>query len=286
MKSGFGNEGFRKFFKKKKNTAVPTKKKEKKKKKFKTVPLKDLPERIRLNRYIALSGICSRREADKLIKNGVVSVNDKVVKEMGFQVHKQKDVVKVRGRKILPQPFVYILLNKPKNTITTTKDEKDRKTVMDLIKDATNLRVYPVGRLDRNTTGVLLLTNDGELAKRLTHPSYKIPKVYEVTLKEPVTKLDLENLVKGKELEDGFFKPDVVYKVPGAKNKVIVEIHSGRNRIVRRYFAALGLEIKNLDRISFAGLSKKGIRRGDWRKLEPQEIGFLKMMTGDNNKKR
>ncbi len=237
-----------------------------------------------MNRYIALSGVCSRREADKLIQNGVVTVNNKVIKEMGFQVNKQKDIVKIRGRKILPQPFVYILLNKPKNTITTTKDEKGRQTVMDLIRDATNLRVYPVGRLDRNTTGILLLTNDGELAKKLTHPSYNISKVYEVTLKEPVTKLDLENLAKGKKLEDGFFKPDLVYKIPDEKNKVIVEIHSGKNRIIRRYFAALGLEIKNLDRISFAGLTKKGIKRGRWRKLEPQEIGFLKMMTGDKNK--
>ena len=258
--------------------------KKKLKVKFKATPKQTLPDEIRLNRFIALSGICSRREADKLIENGVVEVNGKVVKELGYKVNPHKDTVKVRGREIQPEPNVYILLNKPKNTITTVKDPKGRKTVLDLIKDATNLRVYPVGRLDRNTTGVLLLTNDGDLAKKLTHPSYNIKKVYEVALYEEVTKSDLDKLAKGVELEDGFFKPDAVYK--SDKNKVIVEIHSGKNRIIRRYFDKLGYKIKSLDRIEFAGLTKKGARRGKWRFLTPQEVGYLKMMTGSKRKSK
>ncbi len=251
---------------------------------FKATPKETLENEIRLNRFIALSGLCSRREADKLIANGVVEVNGKIVKELGYKINPHKDIVKVRGRKIKPEPNVYILLNKPKNTITTVKDPKNRKTVINLIEGATNLRVYPVGRLDRNTTGVLLLTNDGDLARKLTHPSYNIKKVYEVTTYEEITQSDLDRLVKGVELEDGFFKPDNVYKAD--KDKVVLEIHSGKNRIIRRYFDKLGLKIKKLDRVEFAGLTKKGAPRGKWRFLTPREVGYLKMITGDKRKSK
>jgi len=238
-----------------------------------------LPESIRLNRYIALSGLCSRREADQWIKNGIVKVNGEVVKDLGRKVNRFTDVVEVRGKRIQPEPMVYLLLNKPKNVICTTKDERNRRTVLDLIRNATNVRLYPVGRLDRNTTGVILLTNDGELAKRLTHPSFQIKKVYRVRLDRPLTEADFLQVKKGVNLEDGFFRPDAFFYEP-EHGAYIIEMHSGRNRVIRRLFASLGYEVKTLDRLAFAHLTKKGLKRGEWRFLSQKEIGYLKMLTG------
>lgn len=252
-----------------------------KKKKAKPIVYIDpsLPAVIRLNRYIALSGLCSRREADRLIQNGVVTVNDKVVKELGTKVNRFKDVVKVRGKIIKPEPMIYILLNKPRNVICTVRDERNRRTVIDLVRNATNVRVYPVGRLDRNTTGVILLTNDGELARRLMHPSFQIPKIYRVRLDRPLTEEDYIKVKKGVTLEDGFFRPDDFYYEPD-NDAYVMKIHSGRNRIIRRLFAHLGYEVKRLDRLAFAHLTKKGLKRGEWRFLSQKEIGYLKILTG------
>jgi 23S rRNA pseudouridine2605 synthase len=246
---------------------------------------------MRLNQYIAHSGICSRREADIIIKDGRVSVNGKIVDAPGYQVL-ENDQVTVDKKKIKPEKFVYILLNKPKDYITTTSDEKDRKTVVDIILPKLNEipgigkpRIYPVGRLDRNTTGLLLLTNDGELTQQLTHPKYNIEKIYAAELSAPISIEEMEMLAEGVELEDGFIKvDDIAYSDPRDKSKVGVAIHSGRNRIVRRLFEHIGNQVRYLDRIVFAGLTKKNLPRGSWRFLSEEEVLRLKNLNNPNKK--
>lgn len=235
------------------------------------------PESVRINRYIASSGICSRRDADELIKKGVVEINGQKVTELGTQVN-PGDTVKVSGKMIRNERKVYIVLNKPKDTLTTTDDPEGRRTVLDLVHDATTERIFPVGRLDRNTTGVLLLTNDGDLASKLTHPKYNVKKIYEVRTAQNVTDEMMKALVEGIELEDGVMKMDSVFLIdPASKKDLSVEIHSGKNRIVRRMFEHLGIEIVKLDRVYFAGLTKKTLARGKWRYMTPKEVGWLKM---------
>ncbi len=237
--------------------------------------IKDDPEDIRLNKFLANSGICSRREADELISQGLVSVNGTVMTELGYKV-KKTDVVRYDGRKILPEPFVYILMNKPKDFITSTEDDKGRKTVMDLLADKIPQRVYPIGRLDRNTTGVLLLTNDGEVAQALTHPSFMIKKVYHVVLDKKVSGTDLDKIVEGVELEDGHIHADAAAFIDNEDRRHVgIEIHSGRNRIVRRMFEFLGYDVEKLDRVSMGIFTKKDLPRGKWRFLKESEIGFL-----------
>lgn len=233
-----------------------------------------------LNKFIAWSGVCGRREAADLIKAGKVTVNNQVVMEPPFRVS-QSDSIKVNGKRIsIQRNLVYILLNKPKDYITTTDDPEGRKTVMDLVKQATAERVFPVGRLDRNTTGVLLLTNDGELAQRLTHPKYEVKKIYEVRLDKPVTKQQLDKIAGGIMLEDGFIRPDAIaYADSKDKSIVGIEIHSGRNRIVRRIFEQLGFKVKNLDRVMYGIFTKKNVDRGKWRVLTEKEIRLLKHLN-------
>lgn len=234
---------------------------------------------IRLNRYIANAGICSRREADIYIATGNVSVNGKVVTEMGYKV-KRTDDVRFNGRKLNPEKKEYVLLNKPKNFITTTRDEKGRRTVMELVAKASRARLLPVGRLDRNTTGLLLFTNDGDLAKKLTHPKHGIRKIYHVHLNKNLTMADFHKIEAGLELEDGRAEVDHISFVQGAsKSEVGLEIHSGRNRIVRRIFEHLDYQVTKLDRAIFAGLTKKNLPRGHWRYLTPQEVINLKMIS-------
>lgn len=230
-----------------------------------------------LNKFIAHAGICGRREAAEMVKKGLVKVNNDLVTEPGHKVS-AKDEVKVNGKKIfLAKNLVYVLLNKPKDYITTTDDPQKRKTVIDLISRATQERVYPVGRLDRNTSGVLLLTNDGELAQKLTHPSNEIKKIYHATLNKPLEKKDFDQILKGVILEDGSASVDVLaYADIKDKTQIGVEIHSGRNRIVRRIFEHLGYDVKNLDRVVFAGLTKKNIERGKWRFLSEKEVREIK----------
>ncbi len=233
-------------------------------------------EEIRLNRFIALSGICSRREADEYIRKGWVTVNGKKITELGTKVGRKAEV-RVRGKKINPEKKIYILLNKPKDYITTSKDPQGRRTVLDLIRLPGDIRIYPVGRLDRNTTGVLLLTNDGALAEKLMHPRYARKKVYQVTLDRDLTRSDMEKLVRGIDLEEGNVAADAVSYVSQDDKKVIgLEIHSGQNRVVRRLFEAMGYKVKNLDRVSFAGLTKKALPRGRWRYLTEKEIVMLR----------
>lgn len=239
-----------------------------------------------LNKYIAHAGICSRRDAADVVRSGKVVVNGQKVLEPGFKV-KDSDEIKVQGKKIFAQRnLVYILLNKPKDFITTTEDPQGRKTVLDIVKSATTERVYPIGRLDRNTTGVLLLTNDGELAQKLSHPSYEIKKIYEVTLDKQLTKAHFDTIAAGVTLEDGFVQPDAL-AYPDAKNKHIVgiEIHSGRNRIVRRIFESLGYDVKGLDRVMYANLTKKNVERGKWRFLSEKEVRLLKFLNNSFKKK-
>ncbi len=232
---------------------------------------------IRLNRYIANAGICSRREADTYITAGVVTINGKIVTELGTRVMPD-DEVRFDGRLLNPEKKVYLLLNKPKDVVTTTDDPHAERTVIDLVKNACPERIYPVGRLDRNTTGLLLLTNDGDLSKRLTHPSHSVEKVYQVTLDRNVSVSDMEKIGNGIELEDGLISADAISYVEGEpKNVIGIEIHSGRNRIVRRIFEQLGYRVRTLDRVSFAGLTKKNLPRGKWRFLSPQEVAYLKM---------
>jgi 23S rRNA pseudouridine2605 synthase len=240
-------------------------------------PNKDTQEGIRLNKYISNSGMCSRREADKYISTGVVTINDKVVTELGVRVMPGDDV-KFGGEKINPERKVYILLNKPKDYVTTLDDPEGRKTVMDLIKGACNERVYPVGRLDRNTMGLLLLTNDGELTKKLTHPKYNKKKIYHVVLDKPLSVEHLEQIAEGIELEDGFISADKIDYVVNTLNEIGIELHSGRNRIVRRIFEHFGYAIKKLDRVYFAGLTKLNLPRGKWRYLSEKEV--IKLKTG------
>jgi 23S rRNA pseudouridine2605 synthase len=238
---------------------------------------KEESDEIRLNRYIANAGICSRREADDLISSGQISVNGKIITEMGYKV-RPTDVVKYGKKALNPEKMVYILINKPKDYITTTDDPEERKTVLDIIAGACSERVYPVGRLDRNTTGLLLLTNDGELAEKLTHPSSGIKKIYQAELDKPIATEDFEQLQAGVELEDGFIRPDEVGLVTPDAQVVGLEIHSGRNRIVRRMFEHLGYEVQKLDRTVFAGLNKKDLPRGKWRFLTEKEVIKLKFL--------
>jgi 23S rRNA pseudouridine2605 synthase len=237
-------------------------------------------ELMPLNKFVAHAGVCARREAANLVKEGHVKVNGDIIYEPGYKVS-AKDKVEVKGKPVfLQKNLVYILLNKPKDYITTAKDPEGRKTVFELVASATKERIYPVGRLDRNTTGVLLLTNDGELAQKLTHPSFEIKKVYEVRLDKPLTKKDAEAILAGVTLEDGFIKADAVgYADTKDKSVIGIEIHSGRNRIVRRLFEFLGYDVKNLDRVMFANLTKKNVDRGKWRILTEKEIRLLKYMN-------
>ena len=237
----------------------------------------DPDEPIRLNKYLANAGVCSRREADSFIEAGVVKVNGEVVTELGTKV-KRSDVVLFHDQQVNIEKKVYVLLNKPKDYVTTSDDPQNRKTVMDLVKGACRERIYPVGRLDRNTTGVLLLTNDGELATKLTHPQYLKKKIYHVFLDKNVSAADMRQIAEGIELDDGEIHADAIeYASETDRKQVGIEIHSGRNRIVRRIFEHLGYKVIRLDRVYFAGLTKKNVRRGDWRFLTEQEVNMLRM---------
>jgi len=234
-------------------------------------------ELMPLNKFISHAGVSGRREAAEIVKKGIVKVNGKIITEPGHKIS-PKDEVVVNGKKIfLSKNLVYILLNKPKDFITTTEDPQGRKTVLDLIRRATTERVYPVGRLDRNTSGVLLFTNDGELSQKLTHPSNEIKKIYAVTLDKPLDKKDFDQILKGVVLEDGPASVDkLAYADTKDRTQLGVEIHSGRNRIVRRIFEHLGYDVKNLDRVMFGGLTKKNVERGKWRFLNEKEVRELK----------
>ncbi|WP_018676064.1 pseudouridine synthase [Riemerella columbina] len=233
---------------------------------------------IRLNKYIANSGICSRREADELIAQGLVEVNGKVITEMGYQVQKT-DKVTFDNQNLTPEKPVYVLLNKPKGYISTTKDDKARKTVTDLTANASPYRIFPVGRLDRQTTGVILLTNDGHMTKKLTHPSFNIKKIYQVTLDKKLSREDMETIAEGIRLEEGIAQVDSISYIEGRpKNEIGIEIHIGWNRVIRRIFQRLGYEVEALDRVMFAGLTKKNIKRGHWRILTELEVNNLKML--------
>ena len=246
-------------------------------KRLKKAPVDD--GTIRLNKYVANAGIASRREADELIKTGIVTVNGQVITEMGYKVQPE-DEVRFDGRKISSEKNVYFVLNKPKGFISTSNDEKGRKTVMDLMSTATTARIFPVGRLDRQTTGVLLFTNDGYLTKKLTHPSHDIKKVYHVTLDKKLTANDLADIKKGVRLiPEGIAVVDEISFIEGRpKTEIGVELHIGWNRVVRRIFETKGYTVEALDRVSFAGLTKKTLQRGDFRKLTELEVNFLKMM--------
>jgi len=232
---------------------------------------------IRLNRYISNAGICSRRKADELISAGVVSVNGVVISELGHKVDPQKDEIRYNGELLKREKMVYVLLNKPKDYITTTEDPQERRTVMALVEKASKERIYPIGRLDRNTTGLLLMTNDGDLADKLSHPKNNIVKLYQVELNKSLTQGDLNKITYGLELEDGLIKPDSVsYVAGGSKREIGIQIHSGKNRIVRRIFEHLGYEVVKLDRAIYANLTKKDLPRGRWRYLEESEVIQLK----------
>ena len=237
----------------------------------------DPNEPIRLNKFLANAGVCSRREADEFIQAGVVSVNGEVVTELGTKVLRT-DEVKFHDQPVTMEKKVYVLLNKPKDYVTTSDDPQQRKTVMDLVKNACTERIYPVGRLDRNTTGVLLLTNDGDLASKLTHPKFLKKKIYHVYLDKNVTAHDMQQIAEGITLDDGEIKADAIeYASDTDKKQVGIEIHSGKNRIVRRIFESLGYKVVKLDRVQFAGLTKKNVRRGDWRYLTEEEVDRLRM---------
>lgn len=281
------------FFKKRPTSHPPKKKRieETPKKSFDRPSKKKAPQEafkfdengVRLNKYIAHSGVCSRRDADQLIEKGLVTVNGDVVTEMGHKVM-QGDKVTCQGKLLNPEQLKYVLLNKPKDFLTTTKDELDRRTVMDLVKKACEERINPVGRLDRNTTGLLLITNDGELANKLTHPSGMVKKVYQATLDRPFEDADFEKLQKGIKLEDGPVHLNDLGRDEGDHRIVGLEIHIGRNRIVRRIFEHLGYEVQKLDRTIFAGLTKKDLPRGKWRHLRPEEVSRLKMLPSSKKK--
>jgi 23S rRNA pseudouridine2605 synthase len=238
-----------------------------------------------LNKFLAHCGVASRRATVELIKGGKVSVNKEIITQPAFKVG-DTDQVFLNGKRLfVTRNLVYILLNKPKDYITTTDDPQKRKTVLQLIKNATNQRVYPVGRLDRNTSGVLVLTNDGQLTQMLTHPSYNIKKVYEVTLNKPLTKHDYDKILNGIMLDDGPIAVDALaYADTKNKSVIGIELHSGRNRIVRRIFEYLGYEIRNLDRVMYGNLTKKNVERGKWRYLNEREVRFLKYLGGGKNK--
>ena len=233
---------------------------------------------VRLNKFIANSGICSRREADEYIAAGLVSVNGQIITEMGVKVNPAEDDVRFNGERLRGEKKVYVLLNKPKDFVTTTSDPHAEKNVMQLIsRDLCPERIFPVGRLDKSTTGVLLLTNDGELAEKLTHPSFQKKKIYQVTLDKNVKPEDMDRLVQGVALEDGQAYADEVAYNGDDRSVVGIEIHSGKNRIVRRMFEALGYKVRKLDRVYFAGLTKKNLRRGQWRFLSEEEVTMLKL---------
>lgn len=236
------------------------------------------PSEIRLNRFISNAGVCSRREADTLIKEGKIQVNGKTIVEMGFKVRKS-DKVTYQGKVLKSEKLQYVLLNKPKNFITTMSDEKGRNAVISLVKNACEERVYPVGRLDRDTTGLLLFTNDGQMAKKLTHPSFKVKKIYQVTLDEPISKQDFDDILKGVNLEDGFIAPDEMAIITKEQDVLGVEIHSGKNRIIRRIFEYKGYKVAKLDRVMFGSLTKKNLSRGKWRHLSEKEIASLQRIT-------
>ena len=237
----------------------------------------DPNEPLRLNKYLANAGVCSRREADEFIQAGVVTVNGQVVTELGTKILRT-DEVRFHDQPVTIEKKVYVLLNKPKDYVTTSDDPQQRKTVMDLVKNACPERIYPVGRLDRNTTGVLLLTNDGDMASKLTHPKYLKKKIYHVFLDKACSAHDMQQIAEGIELEDGIIKADdVQYAHPTDKKQVGIEIHSGKNRIVRRIFESLGYRVQKLDRVQFAGLTKKNLKRGDWRYLTEEEVDRLRM---------
>ena len=237
----------------------------------------DPNEPLRLNKYLANAGVCSRREADEFIQAGVVTVNGQVVTELGTKILRT-DEVRFHDQPVTIEKKVYVLLNKPKDYVTTSDDPQQRKTVMDLVKNACPERIYPVGRLDRNTTGVLLLTNDGDMASKLTHPKYLKKKIYHVFLDKACSAHDMQQIAEGVELEEGIIKADdVQYAHPTDKKQVGIEIHSGKNRIVRRIFESLGYRVQKLDRVQFAGLTKKNLKRGDWRYLTEEEVDRLRM---------
>lgn len=235
---------------------------------------------MRLNKYIANAGICSRREADDLISSGVVQVNGKTITEMGYRV-KQTDIIKYGGQTLKKERLIYLILNKPKDYITTADDPQKRRTVLELIAGACKERIYPVGRLDRATTGLLMFTNDGDLTKKLTHPKYGVRKIYHVELDKPLKRADMDKITEGLELEDGPIKVDeITYVANGVdKTQVGVEIHSGKNRIVRRIFEHMGYNVRKLDRVMFGSLTKKDMSRGRWRFLTDAEVGMLKMIS-------
>lgn len=240
------------------------------------MPIVDPTEQVRLNKFMANAGVCSRREADEMIQQGLIKVNGEVVTELGFKIT-ATDVVECQEKVVTLESKRYVLLNKPKDTVTTREDPNGRQTVMDIVKGACSERIYPVGRLDRNTTGVLLLTNDGELASKLTHPKYVKKKIYHVWVDKPISEDDMQQIADGIELEDGEIHADAVsYVVENDKKQAGIEIHSGRNRIVRRIFEALGYHVVKLDRVYFAGLTKKNLPRGRWRHLTQEEVNFLK----------
>ena len=239
--------------------------------------LTDPNEPIRLNKFLANAGVCSRREADEFITAGVVSVNGEIVTDLGTKI-KRTDEVKFHDEPVSVERKVYVLLNKPKDCVTTSDDPQERKTVMHCVKDACKERIYPVGRLDRNTTGVLLLTNDGDMASKLTHPKFLKKKIYHVYCDKNVTKADLDQIAAGITLDDGEIHADAIsYASETDKKQVGIEIHSGKNRIVRRIFESLGYKVVKLDRVYFAGLTKKGLKRGDWRFLTEMEVNMLRM---------
>ena len=240
------------------------------------LPEVDPNEQLRLNKFMANAGVCSRREADELIQKGLVKVNGNVVTELGVKITRN-DVVEYNDKVVVAESKCYILLNKPKDTVTTSDDPNGRKTVMDLVKGACNERIYPVGRLDRNTTGVLLLTNDGDLASKLTHPKYVKKKIYQVWTDKPISEEDMQHIADGVELEDGPIHADAIsYVSPTDRKQAGIEIHSGRNRVVRRIFESLGYHVVKLDRVYFAGFTKKNLPRGRWRYLTQEEVNFLK----------
>jgi 23S rRNA pseudouridine2605 synthase len=244
--------------------------------KYKEV-LADPTAPIRLNKFLSNAGVCSRREADEFIQAGIVKVNGQVITELGTKITRQDEVM-FKERVVHIESKVYIVLNKPKNTVTSSDDPQERKTVMELVKNACHERIYPIGRLDRNTTGVLLLTNDGDLASKLTHPAYKKKKIYHVWLDKNVAIEDMEKIANGIDLEDGEIHADAIsYASEEDKSQVGIEIHSGRNRIVRRIFESLGYHVIKLDRVYFAGLTKKNLARGKWRYLNEKEVNALRM---------
>lgn len=237
----------------------------------------EIKDVVRLNRFIANSGVCSRREADTLIQAGVVTVNGEVVTELGTKVNIHDDDIRFNGERLMGEEKVYLIMNKPKGYVTTASDPHAEKTVIDLLKGCSS-RVYPVGRLDKNTTGVLLLTNDGEIAERLTHPSYDKKKIYQVSLDRELSEEDYHKILEGVSLTDGDVKADELEFIDANdKRKIGIEIHSGKNRIVRRIFDSLGYNVKALDRVYFAGLTKKGLKKGEWRYLTEGEINILKI---------